>query len=235
MHPVTSGEPPAEPVRTLYHGTLKSLVPAILRDGLWPGVGVFTRSMYAELEEAGGELPDLVFASDRHGVRACYSAILDGIRRCGVRRPDATDFAEMGAILIIRKAAGRFVQRPPDDDGGWHDHPETSEPGDFYTDSEVPVDGVISGRRVLRFLHRHGVDLSRLGPEAVDLCRGDLVRSAAREMPDRLGDALARVRALSDLDVMRLWHAERAMTDGHRLSRLLQPPTQTCRPAGFGA
>ena len=162
MHPVTSGEPPAEPVRTLYHGTLKSLVPAILRDGLWPGVGVFTRSMYAELEEAGGELPDLVFASDRHGVRACYSAILDGIRRCGVRRPDATDFAEMGAILIIRKAAGRFVQRPPDDDGGWHDHPETSEPGDFYTDSEVPVDGVISGRRVLRFLHRHGVDLSHL-------------------------------------------------------------------------
>lgn len=70
--------------RTLYHGTLRKFIPSIMSIGLVPDIGEFTRQAYEEYEEAGIELPELVFAADKTGLRACVSAIIGALQQANI-------------------------------------------------------------------------------------------------------------------------------------------------------
>lgn len=182
--------------RTLYHGTLRRFVPSILAVGLWPTLGEFTRNAYAESEEAGIDLDELVFAADKNGLRSCISAILGAMEQAGIE--DTVDnFFQYGAILVIREGGDRMEHREDDED---EDHPETVEPGNYYSHYTVQVDYALTGRRLRTFLRRQGVVVDRFG---VDFDRSTakalLIRYATAAHPERdRRTIIQKVQALSD-------------------------------------
>lgn len=138
------------PDRTLYHGTLIRYVPDILEQGLWPSLGDFTRDAYAENEEVGDHLPDLVFAADKEGLRKCVSAIYGQMRVLKINWTPET-FRVNAALLILRGKVERFSHRYDQED---ENHPVTVEPEDYYTDRHITVDAVLTGAKLIRFLRR---------------------------------------------------------------------------------
>lgn len=138
--------------RTLYHGTLRKFLPDILRHGLEPNAGTFTRQMYDE--EDPDDLRELVFAADKQGLIACFSAITSWIR-IEYRTPYTVDLVRQhGALCVLKHAEGDFEHRDKDD-GGWHDHPPQVEPNDYYSEGRVRVSHVLTGNKMLQFFAKH--------------------------------------------------------------------------------
>lgn len=143
--------------KTLYHGTLLKFVPEIMQIGLQPTLGEFTRNAYLEYEEAGMELPELVFAADKEGLGSCVSAILDAMEQAGIKRT-TNNFFKYGAIVVIRSGEHKMSNREHDDEYFDRDSYPTVEPGDFFSENSVQPDYYITGEPMRRLLRRYGVN-----------------------------------------------------------------------------
>lgn len=149
-----------QPTLTLYHGTAIWNLTGILDHGLNPTVGEFTKSAYGVDDEEADEygMQDLVFAADKKGINSCYSAILGSISaKMGREHRKIDDVVRYGALLMIKGHAEDFTHRAKDDDNDFGDHPYQVEPGDYYTDRRIQIAGVLTGKKLVRFLSRHGV------------------------------------------------------------------------------
>lgn len=181
--------------RTLYHGTLVKFVPEIMEIGLVPSLGDFTRNAYAEYEEAGIELPELVFAADREGVGRCYSAILGAMEQAGIEDTPENVF-RYGAVVVLKDVESDFSHRESDED---EVHPDTVEPGDYYRDYGIKPDFALTGNRLRNFFRRNGVFIDRFSNVDRRTYQAELIRRVLRQHPDRTKDeVIAKVKALSD-------------------------------------
>lgn len=192
--------------QTLYHGTLRQFVPAIMELGLLPTVGDFTRYAYGDYVRAGIKLPALVFASDRTGLTSCVSAILGALQKSGVD-DTSENFFRYGAIVVLKHASKSFNHRPPDTSSSLNpippseDHPATVEPNDYYSDEAVIPSFAIMGDRLRTFLRRHGemFDSMRFDRKAVQT---ELITLISKRHPELdIERIAARVRGLSDTQV----------------------------------
>ena len=186
--------------RTLYHGTLRRLLPSIMSIGLLPSVGEFTRYAYDELEAAGIELPELVFAADREGLDSCISAILGAMRQVGIE-DTLENFFRYGAIVVLKHGEENFDHRTRNEKD-YKDYPETVEPGDYYSDYGIKPDFYIVGDRLRVFLRRHNIILDRFG--VIDRSAGQtkLMTLAIRKYPNKSRDEIInKIRSLSDREI----------------------------------
>ena len=147
--------------RTLYHGTLRRNVSAIMHSGLSPTLGEFTKDAYdydAEDDDLRNEYAHLVFAADKQGLDKAVSAIGSWI---GIAYPDtpepygAAALERYGALCVIRHGEVRYGFEHHEDD----DPPEWArqvEPEDYYTDRRITPDYILTGKKLINFLIRHG-------------------------------------------------------------------------------
>lgn len=141
--------------KTLYHGTLKKNLEYIMKIGVEPGVGDFTRNAYWEYEDAGIELPPLLFAADKRGLQKCISSIIGAMKSNGIRvTPE--NFYEHAAIVVFREGEEYFDYRDADE---LDHHYATVEPEDYYSEFNWVPDYYLTGKKLLRFLRKHGVGL----------------------------------------------------------------------------
>jgi hypothetical protein len=154
--------------RTLYHGTLKRNLPAIMDYGLLPQVGSFTSHAYDEYRKAGIPLANVVFAADRQGLGKCISAIIGQMRHEFARWDmhkgwddlDVGDFYRHAALLVFKRAEHRFT-RHSDDIGT--DHPPQVEPDDYYHHGADMPNFVLTDDKLRAFLRRNGIRLADYG------------------------------------------------------------------------
>lgn len=141
--------------RTLYHGTLRRNIPSIQAIGLWPSLGEFTTTAYDEAIQAGVDLPELVFAADKEGLTRCLSAIGSYIQMAypNEYKPYGVDAIQRyGALCVLKQGETGFDRRPEFDDIS--EYPYQVEPGDYYRDSSVKVDYILTGAKMINFLRR---------------------------------------------------------------------------------
>lgn len=143
---------------TLYHGTLRALVPSIMRDGLTPRVGALVREAYSD---SGETLHPIVFAADEEGLRGVISALMTQIGYEYGKPFNAVSSADIekhGALAIIHhaKESPRDWQHWSEDDYDDGDHPVQVEQGDWYSYFSQPVDEVLTGKKLVRFLREAG-------------------------------------------------------------------------------
>jgi pyrimidine deaminase RibD-like protein len=137
---------------TLYHGTLTKNVPSIMKSGLLPRVGQFTKGIH------GDKAMPKVFATTEQGARAVYCALASQIYHAIGHMPSAAEMAKLGAVLVIHKDAGKFSQYDP----SAKDVQGSLEPGDYYSDDAIAVDEVVTGQALLDWIKRHDADLGEL-------------------------------------------------------------------------
>lgn len=150
--------------KTLYHGTLKSNLPSIMKYGVEPRTGKFTKVSYDEYIDSGIELPELVFAADKTGLQKTISAIMGAMRLDNI---DITmeSFLENAALIVFKKGEEYFQYRT--EDSLDNEYP-TVEPGDYYREYNWVPDYVLTGKKLLRFLRNNGIILSR-GNTIIDI------------------------------------------------------------------
>lgn len=186
--------------KTLYHGTLKKHLPDIMRHGLQPGVGEFTKNAYDEYEDAGIDLPELVFAAERQRIVTCVSAIYGAMAAEGIEQT-AENFYRHGAIVVIKDGEGIFTHRGEFDDG-MEDHPITVEPGDYYEYGSVMPDFIFTGDRLRNFLRRNNVRADYQFAFDRKMAETNLIRLAIKQHPDQSKSAIRnKISALSDRDL----------------------------------
>src|ERR1019366_4999138 len=191
--------------KTLYHGTLRQFVPSIMQIGLVPDIGEFTRQAYQEYEEAGIELPDLVFAADKDGLGSCVSAIIGALEQSKIE--DTTDnFFRYGAIVVLKHGAEDFEHRDEDDDGR-EEHPQTVESGDYYREYSIKPDFVMMGKRLKAFLSRNKQVVERFGKGGFDKAavRNWLISYAKKEHPETYKNYIPKVLSLDDETLRKWW------------------------------
>jgi hypothetical protein len=141
--------------KTLYHGTLKTNLPSIMTYGVEPKTGKFTKTAYDEYIDSGIELPELVFAADKSGLQKTISSIIGAMRTSGIR-VDAKSFIDNAALVVFKRGEDYFKYRPEDDLDNEY---LTVEPGDYYREYNWFPDYVLTGKKLLRFLRKNGINL----------------------------------------------------------------------------
>jgi len=149
---VPTNENTAERSPTLYHGTLTKNVPSIMKSGLLPRVGQFTKNIH------GDKATPKVFATTEQGARAVYCALASQIFHAIDHMPSAAEMAKMGALLVIHRDAGKFSQYDP----SAKDVQGSLEPGDYHSDDAIAVDEVLTGQALLDWIKRHDADRGEL-------------------------------------------------------------------------
>ena len=147
--------------KTLYHGTLMKFVPTIMKFGLLPTVGDFTKKAYQEYTEAGIDLEPLVFAADKKGLTKCISAMVAWIKEHDMPLT-AESFYKNTALIVIKQGEDRMQRRSVD----WQDiihHPDTVEPKDYYSRDTVEPSYYMTGDRLKNFFRRNSVSLYNFG------------------------------------------------------------------------
>ncbi len=139
--------------RTLYHGTLKSNLPAIMQGGLEPRIGHFTKHFYDD----DPDLEELVFASSKKDVQKGINAIIHLLKQKGVA-PTPENVIKYGAMVVIKDEYKEFEHRPNDDMNYWGDYPTQVEPGDFYAREPVGATYVLQNKKLKDLLRREGFD-----------------------------------------------------------------------------
>lgn len=139
--------------RTLYHGTLKSNLPSIMKGGLEPSVGEFTWNYY----DNDPDLEDLVFASSKKDINKGLNSITYYLRSAGID-PTPENIIKHGAMVVVKDEYNEFEHRPHDDMNSWDDYPIQAEPGDFYARDPVQVTYVLTDRKLKDLLRREGFD-----------------------------------------------------------------------------
>lgn len=147
----------------LYHGTLRSLVPKIFREGLRPQVGSFVRAKHGDHLLDGTTYPPVVFACDVEHMWKAKNAIghlafaVHGVPEIEAYDPLAV--LRYGALLVIDNTAGILECPLPSDIVGedvttlpGYPHVEW---GDYIAETTVPVVDVIEGDAMIVFLAQH--------------------------------------------------------------------------------
>lgn len=140
----------------LYHGTIKEYVNSIVINGLVPKIGHHTRTVYKQ------DIIPLVFLSDVDNLFRCVSAMGNHINWFyGIDKPDCFRKAaihEFGAIAIVEYNTD-IIQYVPDefadDDVICCNHVQV-EPGNYFSESKVPVVGVLCGDDLVELLASKG-------------------------------------------------------------------------------
>jgi hypothetical protein len=139
--------------RTLYHGTLKANLPSIMKGGLEPRIGHFTKHFYDD----DPDLEELVFASSKKDVNKGLNAIIHLLKQQGI--PSTPDnIIKYGAMVVVKDEYDEFEHRPRDDMNDWNDYPRQVEPGDFYAREPVGVTYILQNRKLKDLLRREGFD-----------------------------------------------------------------------------
>lgn len=167
--------------KTLYHGTLKKNLPSIMKYGVEPNAGDFTRNAYIEYEEAGIELPELVFAADKQGLQKTISAIWGAMENNGIPITKE-NFFKHAAIVVFREGEDYFEYNPDE----FSDNPyPTVEPEDYYREYNWVPDYALTGKKLLRFLRKHDINLEygfgNLDPESK---KSKLIRNIVKKYPE---------------------------------------------------
>lgn len=140
--------------RTLYHGTLKSNIPAIKQRGLEPRLGDFTKHFYDD----DPDLEELVFASSKNDIKKGLNSIIYYLRQRGIE-PTPENIIRYGAMVVVKDEYDEFSHRPLSDLGSWYDeHPRQVEPGDFYAKEPVGVTYILQNNKLRDLLRRQGFD-----------------------------------------------------------------------------
>ena len=142
--------------RTVYHGTLKSNLPSIMKWGLEPRAGAFTSHFYDPSED---DVEDLVFAASRKDINKGINSIIYYLKQQGIV-PTPDNIIKYGAMIVLKDNFGEFTHRDhdPDKDEFAYDHPRTVEPGDFYAREPVGVTYILQNRKLKDLLRREGFD-----------------------------------------------------------------------------
>lgn len=165
--------------KTLYHGTSINHMDSIREFGLIPQVGQFVEWGYgAEFEEAGIEMPELVFMTDKEELDKAVGAMTSAVgAMLGKDYHDVSskELERYGMLVIIPGSPGsdkgaRGIQRRPQSDTGevdeeWDryyssDYP-TVEPGDYFSDDVVGRVKVLIGKKMIQFLIKNNALYSR--------------------------------------------------------------------------
>jgi hypothetical protein len=157
--------------RTLYHGTVIDHKRDIEDLGLVPSVGAFVDEMYGG---EGYEPEELVFMADKEGLGSALTAMVKQISyKLGKYMHDVTDdeIKKYGLLAKMDVALDDdyydIRHRPKDDENYYGEYPSTVEPGDYYSESGLSVDVVLTGSAMMRVLKRHGLIPRRMwGPGA---------------------------------------------------------------------
>ena len=147
--------------------------------GLIPQVGQFVEWSYgAEFEEAGVEMPELVFMADKEELDKAVGAMTSAVAAMlGKEYHDvsAKELERYGLLVIVPGGPGsdkgaRGIQRRPQSDTGeideeWDryyssDYP-TVEPGDYFSDDVIGRVKILIGKKMIEFLTRNNVLSSR--------------------------------------------------------------------------
>jgi hypothetical protein len=196
--------------RTLYHGTTVDNEASIRQVGLVGGIGGFTEWAYREYIDAGEELPNLVFAADKGGLKKSVGAMVHHIGdKLGKNFHKVTDndILNHGLLVIIHDEENRIEQRPEEDENYYGQYPSHVEPGDYFAEELIP-DKFVKGRALLRLLERYGQWPRTYGPESAEpsrlnKMRGELIARWLRENPERTKqEAMNLVRGLPDNKVV---------------------------------
>jgi len=158
--PITSKLDESVP-RTLYHGTLKKFVPTIMKFGLLPSVGEFTKRMYQEYIDAGIDLEPAVFAADKKSLRKCISAIIGYMRQHNIKLTHQNFYNN--AALIVIKHGEKYMHQVGNDWKGFSKDPQQGEVGDWYSYDTISPTTVLMDDKLRNFLRRNDVFLDQLG------------------------------------------------------------------------
>ncbi len=150
--------------RTLYHGTLKELLPEIKQHGLVPTVGEFVSHFYDPSGDEGYDpemdsLEPLVFAASKVDIKRCVNAIVHRLRAKNIN-PTPENIIEYGAIIVIKDENEDFYHRPRDidDESNWQEYPTQVEPGDYYSHQEAIPAFIVTGKRLKHLLRRNRIE-----------------------------------------------------------------------------
>ena len=166
--------------KTLYHGTLMKFVPTIMKFGLLPTVGDFTKKTYQEYTDAGIDLEPLVFAADKKGLTKCISAMIAWLKEHGMLLT-AENFYKNTALIVIKQGEDRMQRRSAD----WQDiihHPDTVEPKDYYSRDTVEPSFYMTGDRLKNFLRRNSINLYDFGIDDSSTRRAELIRTLKKPL-----------------------------------------------------
>ena len=160
--------------RTLYHGTSRDKLKSIQELGLIPQVGHFVLWGYDEYEDAGIELPELVFATDKGELDKAHTAMVQSVGNMlgkGYHKVTAEETIAYGVLAIIPgepggpEGAQGFQRRRPREEVGagydeeWdrfyqNDYP-TVEPGDYFSEGGAWPIKILTGNKMMKFFARH--------------------------------------------------------------------------------
>jgi GH24 family phage-related lysozyme (muramidase) len=190
--------------KTLYHGTVVDFIPSIQKNGLMPTVGEFVKTVYAGATDDDIEdyLTDLTFATDKEKLSKSVNAITAQVgAKLGKDFHSVTDeeFKRYGALVIVKDGESIMKHRPEDDENYYGQHPFSVEPGDYYSDSSVEVDYVLTGNKLISFLKRFGEWPRDFGPTS-DVKKGqreELIRIALKQHP-----AVSKEKIIQSIDAL---------------------------------
>lgn len=151
--------------KTLYHGTLADNASSIKTMGLMPSVGEFVKDAYDMTGydvDPDEYLKELVFLTDKQQLRKAVTAITAQVaKKLGKDFHGVTDdeFVRNGALAVVKDGDTKLFMshRPPGDENYYGQHPYTVEPGDYYSEWHVPVDYILTGKKMISFLNRLGM------------------------------------------------------------------------------
>ena len=150
--------------KTLYHGTTIDNVRGIEAFGLLPSVGKFVKdaydmSGYGEDIDPDDYLKELVFSADKKQLKNAVTAITAQVAiKLSKGFHDVTDqeFVHYGALVII-KDGEQVMNHREEDENHNDDHPYTVEPGDYYSEDNIPVDYILTGQKMISIFKRYNV------------------------------------------------------------------------------
>lgn len=177
--------------RTLYHGTIVDHEKSILKYGLIPGVGQFTRDMYGAEEDDDDNA--MVYAADKSSLHKAANAIEHNVaNKLGKDRfdLDEIDIRNHGLLLVIQDGDGSMSQASGSDRYGYEEPAgRYVEPNDWYSSNVVGVDYALKGPKLIAFFKRHGITF---GPKNIGAQQKKLLALVQKVHPDKPQDVIWR-------------------------------------------
>lgn len=163
--------------KTIYHGTSINRARQIMKEDLIPQAGSWVQNTYGldidlesdnEYYEGWNEPPifDLVFGADKETISSVIGGMKSSIAaETGKKFHEITeeDIRALGAVVVVKDGDNYFKQRPARDSSeekDWYYYEEgerypTVEPGDYYSEQQVPASYILTGKPLIRLLKRY--------------------------------------------------------------------------------
>lgn len=211
--------------KTLVHGTCTFHEESIRAFGLLPGVGPNASGAYEEYEEAGIELPELVFAAEKRDVDRSLTAMVSCIANgLGTDLHAVTD-SQIRAygLLAVMSGEGGEADVP-----GWQyaeegteryehqreEYPQ-AEPGDYFSEGVEHPTYLLKGSALVRYLRRYGAWPRTWGPSEEENLREHLTRMVVQQHPERAKtEIVQKVKNLSGRELRDYYYTYRKMEEG---------------------